>query len=322
MLSLGDFEKKQIVIIFFNEGDKLSFSNDNIIVKDADGKVKLQTSCYRIFIIFCIGGFSITSVLINQSKRFGFLIALMTTSFRLLDVIGFNKDGNTLLKKRQYTYEELGIAKLIIKNKVYMQQKNLKDIRRKGEELKEAILVLDGYMSKIDTCNNLNEIMAYEGLAAKLYFAKFFSKINWNGRQPRIKRDYINATLDIGYTILFSFIEALLISYGFDVYCGVLHKQFYMRKSLVCDIEEPFRYIIELQLKKAINLNQIKEEHFNIINDQYQLKIEHSKEYSAIFIKAILENKEKIFLYVQSYYRAFIKDVELDKYPFYKGELL
>lgn len=71
-------------------------------------------------------------------------------------------------------------------------------------------------------------------------------------------------------------LEVLLESYGFDTYCGVLHKQFYMRKSLVCDIVEPFRVLIDDAVKKAINLKQIKEEDFIVIQNQYRLKWEHS----------------------------------------------
>ena len=87
-----------------------------------------------------------------------------------------------------------------------------------------------------------------------------FEGLNWKGRKPRIKFDYINSSLDIGYTVLFTFIEVIANSFGFDIYVGVLHKQFYMRKSLICDFVEPFRTIIDEQVKKSINLKQIKEE--------------------------------------------------------------
>lgn len=43
-----------------------------------------------------------------------------------------------------------------------------------------------------------------------------------------------------------------------DVYCGVLHTMFYMRKSLVCDVMEPFRAIVDEQVKKSLNLGQFK----------------------------------------------------------------
>jgi CRISPR-associated protein Cas1 len=37
MISEHDFKFKQIVFLFASNGEKLSFSNDNIVVKDANG---------------------------------------------------------------------------------------------------------------------------------------------------------------------------------------------------------------------------------------------------------------------------------------------
>lgn len=317
MITAPDFNKKQIVFIFFNEGEKMAFSNDNLIVKSKEGKVKFQCTCYRLFIIYAIGHFSLTSALIAKSKKFGFFIALMTTGFRLYSLIGAEKDSNTLLKKKQYEYARIDLAKHITKNKITNQITVLKNIRVKSESAKEAIDILNTYYSKIDKCENLSELMAYEGLSAKIYFKNHFNNILWNGRQPRVKRDETNAVLDIGYTLLFTFIDTLLCSYGFDTYCGVMHTQFYMRKSLVCDIVEPFRPLIDTQVKKSINLKQIKEEDFLVINSQYRLKWENSAKYVQFLMIPLLDSKDKIFMYVQSYYRAFMKGLPPEEYPIF-----
>ena len=50
MLERTDFEMKQIVFMFASQGDKISFRNDNIVIRDREGKVKYQVTCYRIFI--------------------------------------------------------------------------------------------------------------------------------------------------------------------------------------------------------------------------------------------------------------------------------
>jgi CRISPR-associated protein Cas1 len=50
--------------------------------------------------------------------------------------------------------------------------------------------------------------------------------------------------------------------YGFDVYVGILHTQFFHRKSLVCDLEEPFRPIGDAAILKAMNLGQVSEKDF------------------------------------------------------------
>ncbi len=318
MISTLDFNKKQILVVMCNQGDKLSFSNENVIVKSGEGKVKLQLSLYRVFIIFCVGSFSITTPLIEKTRKYGFYIALMSTGFRLIEMLGCGKEGNTLLKKRQYTYDELEIAKHIVWNKINTQKYQLKERRKKNILIKEAIEKLGSYEEVVEQVESLHELLGYEGLASKIYFRNHFDNINWKGRQPRIKRDYINATLDMGYTILFTFIEAILLAFGFDVYCGVLHRQFYMRKSLVCDIIEPFRVIIDAVVKKGINLKQIKEEDFLVINYQYRLKWENSPAYTQLFMQAILEEKDDIFIYIQTYYRSFVKESDIDRYPIYQ----
>ncbi len=319
MINLPDFRKKQILFVFFNLGDTLSFRNDNVVIKNKEGGIKSQCSCYRVFLVFAVGHFSITSAVVQQSKKFGFFLVLMSPSFRVYDVLGAEKSGNTLLKQKQYTYNSLEIARRLISNKIFSQQTLLKKRRSKSEELIKNITLMDGYLEKIKFSNSIPELMGFEGTAAKIYFKAHFDNVDWCGRTPRLKRDYINSSLDIGYTVLFNFIDSILLSYGFDTYKGVLHKQFYMRKSLVCDIIEPFRVIIDEQVKKSINLSQIKEEHFKLINNQYQLEWKMSPYYIKILAEPILEKKEDIFIYIQQYYRCFMKGSEIEEYPFFCG---
>lgn len=315
-----DFSKKQIVFVLFNEGEKISFSNDNLVIKDAHGKVKFQCTCYRIFIVFAVGHTSFTTVIIQKAQKFGFFIALLTPGFRLYSVIGAVKEGNTLLKRKQYEYGGLDIAKKLTANKITNQCYELQSIRNKNESVKEAIGLLKTYISNISEVTTLNELMGYEGLASKVYFKNHFNNVPWQGRQPRIKRDYINSVLDIGYTLLFTYIDSLLSSFGFDTYCGVMHRQFHMRKSLVCDLVEPFRTLIDHEVKKGINLKQIQENDFVIINRQFRLKWSESEKYVRILMKPLIENKESIFCYIQAYYRAFMKNAPVELFPVYHTE--
>ena len=116
---------------------------------------------------------------------------------------------------------------------------------------------------------------------------------------------------------IFSFVDSLLECYGFDTYVGFLHRQFYMRKSLVCDMVEPFRVLIDMQLKKGINLRQIKEDDFILINRQWRLRYENSAKYVRLFATPLLDNKDEIFRYISSFYCAFMKDVPADKLPLF-----
>lgn len=320
MLSAADFEKKQLVFVFLHRGEKMSFQNDNFCVKDKNGKIKFQCTCYRLFLVFAIGHGSITSGLIQRAKKFKFFIVMMTQSMRPYQIVGSSLEGNTILHKAQYSYDSLDLAKHITRNKIANQQAALIRIRSKNEIQTEAIHHLDAYLAGVSSSRTLQEIMGYEGSASRVYFSAFFNNVQWKRRSPRTKSDYVNATLDIGYTVLFSFIEAILSCYGFDLYCGVMHRDFYMRKSLVCDIVEPFRPLIDAAVKKAINLKQCREDHFLVFNGQYRLKWECNADYIAWMAAPLIKHKSEIHLYVQSYYRAFMKHRPVDAFPVFDSK--
>lgn len=318
MLNANDFKKKQIIFLFTNTGEKLSFSNDNVVVKDKEGKIKYQSTCYRLFMICIIGNISITSGLIQRSKKFGFSICLMSSTFRAYEVLGARMEGNTLLRKHQYEYVENEIGRKIEQNKIRNQAKALRTIRRKNDYIKEGIELLDAMTESLETSMEYLEIMGIEGNAARVYFPRMFDNVRWKGRKPRIKNDYVNVTLDIGYTMLFNIVDSMLQIYGFDTYYGIFHKCFYMRKSLVCDLMEPMRPIVDYSIRKAINLGQCKEDDFEEYDNRWCLKYKLNPAYIKFLMEAILEYKEDIFLYIQQYYRYFMKRKSVEFLPVFE----
>jgi CRISP-associated protein Cas1 len=321
MISNGDFEKKQLVFVFARDGEKLSFSNDNLIVKDKNGVIKHQSTCWRIFSLFVVGNITISSGLIQRAKKFCFSIVLMNSNLRVYQVLGFQAEGNTLLRQRQYNCsdeEKLEIAIAILQNKVANQRKTLLKQRARPESVNAAICSLKRIKDEMTTDPSIYELMGHEGVAAKLYFSSIFNNCEWNGRKPRSKQDYINTTLDIGYTVLFNFIEALTLLYGFDLYVGFAHQMFYMRKSLVCDLVEPFRPIIDYQIRKAISLQQCKQEDFELTNNAWYLKREKNKDYVIFLVEPLVKEKNEIFKYIQGFYRYLSRGKSIDNFPEYE----
>lgn len=319
MLDAPDFKKKQLLVYIPKDGDKISYRNDNIVIKDREGKIKFQTTCYQLFAVFVIGNISITSGFIIRAKKFKYTICLMTTNLRVYQIINGRMEGNTYLHTRQYEYSGMEIAQHLIWNKIYNQKNTLNKIRRKAPELKEAIRKLDQYLAvlKEERIENLQSLLGLEGSASRVYFSQVFYDCSWKGRKPRVKNDYVNTVLDIGYTLLFNFIDSLLQMYGFDVYYGVLHRCFYMRKSLVCDLMEPFRPIIDWKVRTAIHLGQCKKDDFEEIHYQWVLKYKKAAAYSTFLMQGILDYKMEIFYYIQSYYRSFMKGKLISEYPIF-----
>lgn len=315
MIGLDEYRKKQLVFVFANEGEKLSFKNDNLVVKSKDGEIKHQSTCWRISALFIVGSFTVTTGLIERSHKFCFPIFLMKQSLKTYDVIGFKSEGNTLLRKTQYKTQGLEIAQHLISNKIDNQLKTLRKQRYRDDDTNNAILTLKGYSTKVHQTETIQSIMGIEGSASRLYFKHHFNNCDWHGRQPRVKRDYINATLDIGYTLLFNVVESLLYYFGFDLYVGNLHQDFYMRKSLVCDLVEPFRPLVDQCVRTAISNNQCKEEDFKIFNQKWTLEWAKNKQYVLFLLKPLLANKEEMFVYVRDYYRCFMQHKDCAEFP-------
>ena len=322
MMSTRDFEHKQIAFVFTTDGEKISFKNDNLIVTDKDGKIRHQSTCYRLFALFICGDFCLTSGILERSKKFGFTIVFMSPNLRITSIMPSKAEGNVLLRKKQYSYDKTEIASHVIANKIHNQAFLLKKKRKKTEEEKEVIAKLEEYEKSVLQPNlSVQEIMGIEGVSAKLYFKTLFAAYNWQARLPRVKNDITNTLMDVGYTILFNIVNALLEMYGFDVYVGILHTQFFHRKSLVCDLEEPFRPIVDAAILKALNLGQINEKDFWKNQNQYILPWKNSKKYVGIILQTLLDYKNEIFIYLQSYYRAFMRDKPIEEFPnFYMEE--
>lgn len=318
MISKLDFEKKQVLFVFTNDGERISVSNQNIVVKDKDGKIKHQSTFYRIAMIFIIGNTTRTTPVLKKAREYKFVIFFMTATMKIYEVIGSITEGNTILHKKQYDYSSLEIGKHIIYNKMLNQKSTLEKIRTKTTARNRAIEFIDSRSKQVFDAKDIATIMGVEGSVAKVYFPALFDNVPWQRREPRIKRDFVNTTLDIGYSILFNFIECILCYYGFDLYVGVLHREFYMRKSLVCDMVEPFRAMIDYEIRKNINLNKFREEDFEKFQDKYKLKWKNNKKYAKAIIEPIMKNKISIFYYIQRYYREFMRGSSMENLPIFE----
>lgn len=316
MLSRPDFMEKQVLFIESDNSKKLKFKNSNLVLVDENNRIVLQHPCSRIFVVFIVGEFSITSVLIKNAKKNAIPLVFLQYSLKPYFSILPDNKGNFLLRKKQYTNtNDLEIAKQVINNKIKNQVSLMTSLRYKTVNEKSSISKVKGLSKQINFAQNSQELLGIEGTASKLFFETYFKNLDFNGRRPRCKDDIFNLLLDIGYHYLFNFVEANLELYGFDTYYGFYHKLFFQRKSLVCDLIEPFRCIIDRRIRKSFNLKQINKDDFYFKNGQFYIKREFNKKYSELMLKEILQHKEKIFLYVQSYYRSFIKGKGIDEFP-------
>lgn len=300
MLTMPDWKQKQLLCIQTERGAKnrLFFRNENIVF-EKDGEIINQASCHRVVAVFIMGDFTITSELMRQAKRRAVSLFFMTHTFKVYASVHAQAEGNYLLRAKQYratNQEELFLAKSLVKNKIWNQCRLLEE---KGCEVG---IDKDSVFLAIEQAENEQILLGIEGSFSKRFFKLYFEEIEWRGRFPRIKRDIPNLLLDIGYTYLFHMMDVLLLLFGFDSYKGVYHKLFFQRRSFTCDMVEPFRCLIDRQLRKSYNLHQIDEKDFTKEQGGYVLSYTKSQKYTKIFAECIMDDKELLYQYVYRMY--------------------
>lgn len=312
MLTLPDFKEKQILFIKAERGvkNKIKFENDNIVFMKDDVVID-RASCHKVFAVFVMGDMTVTTGILREGARLGVSFFFMKLNFNSYAEVGSLAQGNYLLRAAQYhmpaTSEFLFSKKLVV-NKIKNQQKLLLEKNKKSEA---AVKLAELWKSASESKDN-NELLGLEGNASRAFFKEYFGELDWRRRAPRARQDEMNFLMDIGYTILFNFVDALLNLYGFDTYKGIYHKLFFQRKSLSCDIVEPFRCIIDRQILKSFHLKQINKKDFKVIGGKLDLDYRNSQKYAGIFMEAIMERKEDVYLFVQGFYRHFMNDEKYD----------
>jgi len=200
-------------------------------------------------------------------------MVVMKPNFRPVFYYGNMAEANFLLRKKQYEQSkgDLNIAKHLITNKINNQLCLLEKTREKTVNIESAKASMIQCFEKLNNLTDYRELMGLEGNIAKLFFQAYFEFANWQQRLPRVKIDTLNATLDIGYTMLFNYLECMTRLFGFDPYMGVYHQLWFSRKSLICDLMEPFRCIINHQIRKSIKFKTFKPSDFEKRKNAYYL---------------------------------------------------
>lgn len=189
------------------------------------------------------------------SSRGKFRGRLMTTGSR------FAKLRHLQLRLMGDQKKTLAIARAIVAAKLSNQAHLLRTLG--------AIRAVRGIRSdvqKAQRASNVDSLRGHEGAAGARYFAALRSLIPaaW-GFERRIYHpptDRVNAMLSLGYTLLLKDATAAVQLVGLDPFLGFFHAIDYGRPSLVLDVMEPFRPLVDEMVLQIIREGTIKREDF------------------------------------------------------------
>jgi len=218
------------------------------------------------------------------------------------------RDSLTATKYRIAQYDTFRIpskrdylVKQIIKAKIDSQIKFLKSTN--NPEFKEGI-------TKLERSGQSEAVSSryYFDCYAKLIDDRFeFTKRNSIRIEKKNATDVINALLNYGYAVLAGQISAYINGVGLDAFYGIMHKNHTSFQSLVYDMMEPFRWLVDYsvwKLSDAKSKNRISKKQYAYTRDGIVVL-----EYDLI--RKFLELLERTFQKERRYhYRhsAFTKD--------------
>jgi CRISP-associated protein Cas1 len=288
---------KQILFITtdFETKTSIQLQNENLlIVKDTKTKSIPHS---RVLALIICGNISLTSPLIEACLKHEISLVLATSFGKHICTI--SPEHHSLeLKKYQFCSNTIELAQMLITDKIQAQTKLLQKRKIYHPDSHQITQI----QTKILQAANTSSILGIEGNVAQSYYQTLFQSHNWQGRTPRTKKDITNTLMDMGYMRLYYVFEALVSLYGFDPYIGFLHTHYYNRKSLVCDLMEPFRPTIDDILLTLLNRNQIRPQDF--VFDGAKWGFANSKayyKYSSLFLRPLSQNIVEMYVYIGKY---------------------
>lgn len=211
---------------------------------------------------------------------------------RQLEMTG-NEKGLSLAKEWVLTKFDNQIGFLAdLKNSRPKGREKLEEYIRRLEELKSKVQNLEGTIEQ-----KRDSIMGWEGAAGRTYFeALSFAmpdRFKFNGRSRNPAKDEFNCLLNYGYGVLYSMVEKTCIIAGLDPYVGFVHTDNYNKKSLVFDLIEMFRILVEKTVLYLFSQRKVKKEYFDEVKNGLTL----NQEGKAVLMEALNNTFEKSIRY-------------------------
>lgn len=243
-------------------GMSLSLTGERLIIKEGD-QIYRELPLRRLRSIRLLErGIGLSSNLIGQCARRGIPLFIADYSGRSMALVsGNHQHGVVELRKRQLAFvespEACALAQRILYGKVRNQRAVLlyflKYHKKIQTEIPESV---DRSVASLErTARNIrsfavrhqwrDSLMGLEGSAAAVYWkalqAPLFFGTDFPGRTGRGADDAINQALNLGYSILTSYVWNAVSLAGLEPYAGTIHTDRPGKPSLVLDIMEEYR---------------------------------------------------------------------------------
>lgn len=169
---------------------------------------------------------------------------------------------------------QLQFAKKIIDAKIRNQIVIIRRYaRNRNENISRDVVEMQNMYKSVATANSIEQVMGYEGTAAKIYFRVLGrlveSEFRFNGRSRRPPKDPFNSMISLGYSIILNELYGKIEAKGLNPYFGIMHRDREKHPTLASDLMEEWRAVlIDSTVLSMINGHEVSRDEFYIDPEQ------------------------------------------------------
>ena len=235
------------------QGASIGIKENRFQVKYKDGLLK-SVPAETLEVIEVFGKIQITTQCLTECLKRGINVIFYSTNGsyfgRLISTTHVNvqrqRKQADLGKNKEF---QLDFSRKIIDAKIHNQIVVLRRYARgRQQNVERAIAEMQNMQRKLPRAVSIEQIMGYEGTAAKIYFRTLGELIDpafrFLGRSRRPPMDPFNSMISLGYSIILNELYGKIEGKGLNPYFGIMHKDREKHPTLASDLMEEWRAVL------------------------------------------------------------------------------
>jgi CRISPR-associated protein Cas1 len=299
-------------------GLKISKYGNYLIAKGKEIKERIPFGAFDH--LFILSNVTITTQTLKALSKSGKYVFIINTAGKVQSII-LPEFLPSAEKRRLKQYEKIRnensriyLVKELLFRKAIIAEKVLEKFRR-AQKLPISNNPLAGFLCKtvesmLSQTDNIKVLRGIDGYIMKSVYSDFAFSIesfSFKKRSYHPPKDEANAVLSLIFSMFYSLLIPLVVSYNFDPYVGFFHEKRGIHAPLASDLSELVKPELIFFTANVLNSGYLDESDFKRFKDGCYLRPNATRVVCKLFMEKILNSD--IFFPV----KLFIKEVLLDE---------
>ena len=235
-------------------GSHLGISGGQLTLKRLDGEER-GYPLHQVERVVISGQVHLSAAAVGQLLYHGIPTLFCTSQGYLRGQLMPMNGGQVRRRARQYAlFNDEQTAFLLARSLVIAKLRNQQRVLVNWRCADKRLVKLAAHASR---CDNMDRLRGFEGTAARLFFQALAARLadtgfSFTGRAYHPAPDPVNSLLSFGYMLLVGELAVSTESHGLDRYAGVYHVADGGQPSLLLDLMEPLRPLVDRLVVKLL----------------------------------------------------------------------